>query len=66
VIPQNNGDVTGIQQITGRDIVYVVQNGGLQIYDTDTNQLQVTPGDTKNNNGQVDIVGQLDDVKLVD
>lgn len=66
VVPQNNGDVTGIQQITGRDIVYVIQNGGLQIYDTDTNQLQVTPGDTQNNNGQVDIVGQLYDVKLVD
>ena len=66
VIPQNNGDVTGIQQITGRDIVYVVQNGALQIYDTDTNQLQATPGDTQNNNGQVDIVGQLSDVKLVD
>ena len=66
VIPQNNGDVTGIQQITGRDIVYVVQNGALQIYNTDTNQLQVTPGDTQNNNGQVDIVGQLYDVKLVD
>lgn len=65
VIPQNNGDVTGIQQITGRDIVYVVQNGGLQIYDTDTDQLQATPNDTQNNNGQVDIVGQLYDVKLV-
>jgi hypothetical protein len=65
VIPPNNGDVTGLQQITGRDIVYVIQNGGLQIYDTDTNQLQVTPGDTQNNDGQVDIVGQLYDVKLV-
>jgi len=65
VIPANNGDVTGIQQITGRDIVYVVQNGGLGIYDTDTNQLQVTPGNNQNNNGQVDIVGQLYDVKLV-
>ena len=65
VIPQNNGDVTGIQQITGRDIVYVIQNAGLQIYDTDTNQLQVIPNDTQNNNGQVDIVGQLYDVKLV-
>jgi hypothetical protein len=66
VIPPNNGDVTGIQQIVGRDIVYVVQNGGLGIYDTDTDKLQVTPGNTKNNNGQVDIVGQLFDVKLVD
>jgi hypothetical protein len=66
VIPANNGDVTGIQQISGRDVVYVVQNGALSIYDTDTNQLQVTPGDTQNNNGQVNIVGQLYDVKLVD
>jgi len=65
VIPPNNGDVTGLQQITSRDIVYVIQNGALQIYDTDTNQLQVTPGDTQNNDGQVDIVGQLYDVKLV-
>jgi hypothetical protein len=66
VIPPNNGDVTGLQQITSRDIVYVIQNGALQIYDTDTNQLQVTSGDTQNNDGQVDIVGQLYDVKLVD
>jgi len=66
VIPPSNGDVTGIQQIAGRDVVYLVQNAGLAIYDTDTNQLQVTPGDTLNNNGQVDIVGQLFDVKLVD
>jgi hypothetical protein len=65
-IPPSNGDVTGIQQISGRDVVYVVQNGALSIYDTDTNQLQVTPGDTQNNNGQVNIVGQLYDVKLVD
>jgi hypothetical protein len=65
VIPPNIGDVTGIQQITGRDIVYLVQNGVLGIYDTDTNQLQVTPGNTQNDNGQVDIVGQLYDVKLV-
>jgi hypothetical protein len=43
----------------------VIQNSALGIYDTDTNQLQVTPGDTQNNNGQVDIVGQLYDVKLV-
>src|SRR5580692_395321 len=65
VIPPNNGDVTGLQQITSRDVVYVVQNGGLGIYDTDTNQLQVTPGNSQNDNGQVDIVGQLYDVKLV-
>jgi hypothetical protein len=66
VIPSSNGDVTGIQQIPGRNIVYVVQNGVLAIYDTNTNKLQVTSGNSQNSNGQVGIVGQLFDVKLVD
>jgi len=66
VIPPSNGDVTGLQQIRSRNIVYAVQNGSLDIYDTLTNKLQVTSGNTQNNNGQVEIVGQLYDVKLVD
>jgi len=66
VIPPSNGDVTGIQPIPGRTVVYVIQNGGLRIYDTTTDKLQVIPGDTLNNNGQVDIVGELFDIKLVD
>jgi hypothetical protein len=66
VIPPTNGDVTGLQQISGRNIVYVVENGGLAIYDTTTDKLQVTSGNTQNNNGQVEIVGQLFDVKLID
>ena len=66
VVPPQNGDVSGIQPITGRNVVYVVQNGGLGIYDTTTDKLQVSPGNSQNNNGQVDIVGQLFDVRLVD
>ncbi len=66
VIPPQSGDVTGIQPIAGRNVVYVVQNGGLGIYDTTTDKLQVSPTNSQNNNGQVDIVGQLFDVKLVD
>ena len=66
VIPPSTGDATGIQQIPGRDIVYVVQNGALGIYDTTTDKLQVNQGNPQNNNGQVGIVGQLFDVKLVD
>jgi hypothetical protein len=66
VIPPQNGDVTGIQPITGRNVVYLVQNAELAIYDTTTDKLQVTSGDTQNNQGQVNIVGQLFDVKLVD
>jgi hypothetical protein len=66
VIPPQNGDVTGIQPIAGRTVVYLIQNGALWIYDTTTDKLQVSPTNSINNNGQVDIVGQLFDVKLVD
>jgi hypothetical protein len=57
VVPSVTGDVTGIQAITGRNVVYVCQAGALNIYDTTTNAPQKT---------QVDIVGQAVDVELVD
>lgn len=57
VIPPAIGTVTGLQAITNRSVVYVVQDGELNIYDTTTDQLQST---------QVDIIGQAFDVKLVD
>ena len=57
VIPPATGIVTGMQPITNRSVVYVVQNGELAIYDTTTDTLQST---------QVDIIGQAFDVKLVD
>jgi hypothetical protein len=57
VVPPARGDVTGIQPISRRNVVYVVQNGELQIYDTTTDQLQ------KN---QVNIVGQAIGVLQVD
>jgi hypothetical protein len=56
VVPPNIGDVTGIQPISRRNAVYLVQNGVLGIYDTTTDKLQ-----TK----QVDIIGQAVDVKQV-
>jgi hypothetical protein len=56
-IPPQNGDVTGIEPIPNRAMVYVCQGGGLQIYDTTTDRLQTT---------QVAIVGQAIDVKVVD
>ena len=56
VVPPQNGDVTGIQPIRYRNVVYVAQNRGLNIYDTTTDKLQTT---------QVDIVGDAVDVKLV-
>jgi hypothetical protein len=57
VVPPDNGDVTGLQPITNRNAVYVVQQGELRIYDTTTDELQTQ---------QVDILGQAIDVKLVD
>jgi hypothetical protein len=50
------GDVTGIQPIPNRNVVYVVQGGELRIYDTTTDTLQAT---------QINIVGQAVDVKTV-
>lgn len=57
VVPPINGDVTGIEPIPNRTVVYVCQGGGLQIYDTKTDLLQTT---------QVNIVGQAIDVLVVD
>jgi len=57
VVPPVLGDVTGIQPISRRNVVYVVQNGELNIYDTTTDKLQTT---------QVDVIGQAVDVKQVD
>lgn len=56
-IPSFNGDVTGIEPITNRHVVYVTQGGELKIYDTTTDALQAQ---------QVDILGSASDVKLVD
>jgi hypothetical protein len=53
------GDTTGVQPITGRTVVYVIQGGELVIWDTSTDA--PLPA-----NKQIDIVGQAWDVKLID
>jgi|SRR6266849_926096 hypothetical protein len=57
VIPPASGDVTGIEPISNRNVVYLAQGGELQIYDTTTDKLQKT---------QIDISGEVIDVKTVD
>jgi len=57
VIPPANGDVTGIQPISTRHVVYLAQGGEVQIYDTTTDKLQKT---------QIDVSGEVIDVKTVD
>jgi len=58
VIPPDNGAVTGLQPITNRNVVYVVEGGELRIYDTTTDKIY-----TKTS---IDVFGQAVDVKLVD
>jgi hypothetical protein len=55
--PAGGGDVTGMDPISGRNVVYVVEGGELRIYDTTTSMQQTT---------QIDIVGKAIDVKLID
>ena len=57
VFGTNNGDVTGLQAIPHRSVVYVVVDGELRIYDTTTDKLQ---------SKQIDLIGQAFDVKVVD
>jgi hypothetical protein len=54
-----NGDVTGMDAITGRNIVYVIEGGELVIYDSGT--LVPLPS-----NNQTFLTGQAIDVKYVD
>ena len=51
------GEVTGLQPIDGRDVVYVAEGGELRIYSTTTDSLTAT---------QINFVGNIADVKLID
>jgi hypothetical protein len=51
------GDVTGIEPVSERNVVYVIEGGELVIYDTTTGKPQTT---------QIDIVGKALDVRVVD
>ena len=59
ITPPDQGDVTGIEPITNRNVVYVCEGGRLRIYDTTTDTLETTPQ-------QPNIIGQAVDVKQVD
>lgn len=66
LIPPANGDVTGIQPVATRQVVYVVQGGSLFIYDTTKDALEHNPHDP-NNPGQIfGLVGNFIDVKTID
>jgi hypothetical protein len=56
-VAPNDGDVTGIQPLPNRNVVYVIQKGELKIYDATTDKTQ---------DKQLDIVGQAVDVVVPD
>ncbi|HYA25654.1 MAG TPA: hypothetical protein VEF05_15930 [Terriglobales bacterium] len=66
VIPPQVGDATGIQPITGRNVVYVCEGGAFQMYNTTTDQTFIPPTSSPTNGIITNIVGQSYDVKLVD
>ncbi|HEY1939378.1 MAG TPA: hypothetical protein VGJ33_15725 [Candidatus Angelobacter sp.] len=56
---RQNFDVTGFQPISKRNVIYIVQGGELDIFDTTTDTL--APGVT-----QIDVVGKAIDVVQID
>jgi hypothetical protein len=56
---RQNFDVTGLQPISGRNVIYVVQGAEIDIFDTTTDTL--APGVT-----QIDVVGKAFDVVQID
>jgi len=72
LVPPENGDVTGIQPIAKRTVVYVIQGqgvsqgGSLFIYDATIDALENNPNDP-NNPGHINgLVGNFFDVKAID
>jgi len=63
VIPPVNGDVTGLQGFTQRNIEYVAEDGSLYVYDTTKNILLI---DDFLPQGKINIVGSVGDVKAID
>jgi len=66
VIPPDNGDVTGLQSFTTRDVEYVAEGGNLRVYNTLIDALLVETTDNITETGTIIITGQIVDVKAID
>jgi hypothetical protein len=64
VIPPDNGDVTGLQSFTTREVEYVAEDGNLRVYDTLTNSLLINQDYLPL--GTIPVVGFAYDVKAID
>lgn len=63
IVPQDNGDVTGLQSFSTRYVEYVAEGGNLRVYDTTIDKLLI---DQYIETGTIVIVGQVIDVKALD
>lgn len=63
IIPPDNGDVTGLQGFTTRDVEYVAEGGNLRVYDTNHDVLLVNDFLPQ---GSINIVGAVTDIKAID
>ena len=63
VIPPDNGDVTGLQGFTQRNVEYVAEGGTLRVYDTTKDTLLINDFLPK---GTINIVGYVGDIKAID
>ncbi len=63
IIPPDNGDVTGLQSFTTRNVEYVAEGGQLRVYDTTKDILLINDFVPQ---GTIDIVGFVYDVKAID
>jgi hypothetical protein len=68
VIPPDNGDVTGLQSFSTRDVEYVVEGGNLRVYDTLIDSLLLDNINDPNipETGTIIITGYIIDVKAID
>ena len=63
IIPPVNGDVTGLQGFTQRNVEYVAQGGSLYVYDTTRDVLLINDFLPT---GTISVVGSVGDVKAID
>jgi hypothetical protein len=66
VIPPDNGDATGLQSFTTRDVEYVAEGGNLRVYDTLIDSLLVETNNNITETGTIIIAGYIIDVKAID
>jgi hypothetical protein len=66
VIPPDNGDVTGLQSFSSREVEYVAEGGNLRVYNTLIDGLLVYDYYNIIETGTILITGYITDVKAID